>query len=98
MKLVVIMDLKPGVTQEQVGPFFKEEAAQAWAYYKEGFFRDMNFRADRPGVVNILEADSVEAAEAKLQKLPLAREGFMTFTVIPLAYPQFLENLFATDA
>lgn len=97
MKMAVIMDLVPGTTQEQVMPLFKEEAAQAWAYYKEGFFRDMNFRADKPGVLNIIEADSVETAKEKLSKLPLAREGFMTFEVIPLQYAQFLENLFATE-
>jgi muconolactone delta-isomerase len=96
MKLAVIMDLKPGVTQEQVAPFLREEAAMAWQYHKEGFFRDMNFRTDRPGVLNILEAESIEAAGAKLQELPLAREGFMTLEIIPLGYPAFLENLFAT--
>ena len=97
MKLLVLMDLVPGTTQEQIAPLFKEEAAHAWELHKQGIFRDMNFRTDRPGVVNILECAGIEEAKEVLATLPLAKAGFMTFEIIPLGYPSFLENLFASD-
>lgn len=95
MKMLVLMDLVPGTTQEQIAPYLKVEAARAWELHKQGIFRDMNFRADRPGVVNIIECPSVEEAKKVLATLPLAKAGFMTCEVIPLMYPVFLESLFA---
>lgn len=95
MKMLVMMDLVPGTTQEKIAPYLKEEAGRAWELHKQGVFRDMNFRADRPGVVNIIECASVEEARKILATLPLAKAGFMTCEVIPLMYPVFLENLFA---
>lgn len=95
MKILVIMDLVPGTTPDMLTPYLKEEAARAWELHKAGIFRDMNFRADKPGVVNIVECASVEEARTVLGTLPLAKAGFMTFQIIPLAYPSFLENLFA---
>jgi muconolactone delta-isomerase len=95
MKILVIMDLVPGTTQAQIGPYLKEEAARAWELHKQGIFRDMNFRTDKPGVVNIIESPSLEEAKKVLNTLPLAKAGFMTFQVIPLGYPSFLEMLWA---
>jgi muconolactone delta-isomerase len=98
MKILVMMDLVPGTTPEKIAPYLKEEAARAWELHKAGVFRDMNFRTDRPGVVNILECASVEEARKILNTLPLAKAGFMTFQIIPLGYPSFLENLFAAKS
>jgi muconolactone delta-isomerase len=97
MKILVMMDLVPGTTPDKLVPYLKEEAARAWELHKQGIFRDMNFRTDRPGVVNIVECASVEEAKKILATLPLAKAGFMTFQIIPLGYPSFLENLFAVD-
>ena len=94
MKLLVIMDLVPGTTQEKIAPYLKEEAARAWELHKAGIFRDMNFRTDRPGVVNILECASIKEAKEVLNTLPLAKAGFLKFEIIPLGYPAFLESLF----
>jgi muconolactone delta-isomerase len=98
MKLLVMMDLVPGTRPEQLTPYLKEEAARAWELHKAGIFRDMNFRTDRPGVVNIVECASVDEAKKVLATLPLAKAGFMTFQVIPLGYPSFLQNLFVTNS
>lgn len=95
MKILVIMDVTPGATQEQIAPYFKEEAARAWELHKAGVFRDMNFRTDRPGVVNVLECADVDEAKKVLDTLPLAKAGFLKFEIIPLGYPAFLENLFS---
>jgi muconolactone delta-isomerase len=97
MKILVMMDLVPGTTPDQLVPYLKEEASRAWELHKQGVFRDMNFRTDRPGVVNIVECPSVEEAKEILETLPLARAGFMTFQVIPLGYPSFLESLFSVE-
>jgi muconolactone delta-isomerase len=95
VKILALIDLAPGATPDKFAPLLKEEAARAWELYKEGVFREMNFRTDKPGVVNILECDSLDDARDVLNSLPMAKAGFFTFEVIPLGYASFLENLWA---
>ncbi len=93
MKILIMMNLTPEATPEKIVPLFNQEAARSWELYKEGFFRDMNFRADQPGVVNIAECESVEKAREIVNTLPLAQAGFLSFDIIPLQYASWLENL-----
>lgn len=94
MKILAIMDLTQGTQPHQLTPYLKEEAARAWDLHRQGIFRDMNFRTDRPGVVNMLECDSLEQAKEVLETLPLHKAGLLQFELIPLGYPAFLESLF----
>jgi len=95
MKILAIEKDKPGITQEQLHPFLKEESARAWELYQDGILRELYFRADFPAAVLMMEAASLEEARKALASLPLVREGLVAFDLIPLApYPGFA-RLFA---
>jgi len=95
MKILAIEQEVPGITAEAFKPHLKAEAAMAWELYQAGVFRELYFQKDRHSAVLILECADVEEAQKVLNTLPLAKEGLITFEIIPLvAYPGF-SRLFA---
>ncbi|TSE10729.1 hypothetical protein [Aquimarina algiphila] len=56
--------------------------------------RTFYFRKDRPGVVFILECESIEEVRKTLDQLPLVQEGFLDFEYIPLGPLEPLKMLF----
>jgi muconolactone delta-isomerase len=73
-----------------ITPLLEKEARRAWELYQSGVFREIYFVRDRPLAVIILEANDVDEAKKALSSLPLVREGFIDFDVLPLApYPGF---------
>lgn len=95
MKLLCLDVPQPGATPEQYAPHMEAEVRFAWDLYKQGLIRDIYFRQDRPGVAILAEADSVEAARARLMELPLAKAGLIGWDVIPLGPMTNWEMLFA---
>jgi muconolactone delta-isomerase len=65
-------------------PLAAAEAEEARALYTEGFIRQIWHRADIAGACMLLEADSIEQAREKLQRLPLVRLGMLETNVIPI--------------
>jgi hypothetical protein len=95
MKILAIERETPGVERERFEPLLKEEAALLWELYQSGLVREFYFRGDRTEAVLVLECASLEQAQDALASLPLAREGLITFEIIPLVpYPGF-ERLFS---
>lgn len=94
MQIIAIEVENPGLNRRDFVPHLRDEAKEGWKLYKEGFIREMYFRADKPEVVLILEAENVEMAKEKLSKLPLVMNGLMTFELIPLKPYHGFERLF----
>lgn len=94
MKIFAIDRLLTGASMEKIQPFLKEEALHAWKLLKEGSIRDIYFRTDHPGVVVVMEADSVENARKIMSTLPLVREKLIEFDFIPVGVFLPLEGLF----
>ena len=82
---------------EKIQPHLKEESRTAWKLYKEGIFREVYFRTDRPGAVIVMECDTVDTAKKALSDLPLVREKLIDFEVIPVGYFSPFEGLFADN-
>lgn len=97
MKVFAIDKINPGVMHEQVQPYLKQEAKTAWQLYKSEVFRELYFRADHPGVVIVMECDSVDEARKALSELPLVKENLIEFELIPVGYFSPFEGLFAKD-
>lgn len=95
MKILALSKRQPGVTAEQLQPHQVSEARRVWELYRNGVFREMYFRQDRPGAVVVLECASVEEARRSLGTLPMVAAGLLDFDVIPLGPFLPLENLFA---
>jgi hypothetical protein len=95
MKILALSKRLPGVTVEQLQPHQVSEARRVWELHRDGVFREMYFRRDRPGAVVVLECVSVEEARQALGTLPMVAAGLLDFDVIPLGPFLPLENLFA---
>ena len=95
MKFLCLDIPQPGATIEKYVPHMQNEARYGWQLYKSGVIRDIYFRQDRPGVVIIAEADSVEAAQSALAEFPLAKAELISWEVIPLGPFTNWEMLFA---
>ncbi len=78
-------------TDADFAPLLPDEAQQRRALYAEGTARQVWNRTDLPGSALMLEADSHEAALARLATLPLLKAGMMDIdVVVPLTpYPGF---------
>jgi muconolactone delta-isomerase len=60
------------------------EVARARALYAEGFFRQLWHRRDVPGACLLIEADSGEHVQERLDTLPLFRAGMLEVSIVPL--------------
>jgi muconolactone delta-isomerase len=87
---------KPGRRSAEYIPEARlaDEARRVWELEQEGSIREIYFRADRSEAVLMLECPDIAEAERTLGTLPLVRDCFIDFDIIPLkAYPGF-ERLF----
>lgn len=98
MKILAMDKIMPGVTEEDISPHLKEEAAKAWELHTAGIFRELYFRTDQPGVVLIMECADVEEARQILSALPLVRAGLIDFhLIVPLGPFMPFAALFAEE-
>lgn len=95
MRILVLDVPKPDVAFEDYVPHLLDETKHAWSLFKSDVIRDIYFRQDRPGVVILAEAESVEQVKAECSKFPLAQAGLLDFEYIPFGNYTFWENLFA---
>ena len=86
MQILAILNLKEEVTPDKMGPHLDAEVKHTLEAYLDGNIRNFWFRADRPGVVFMLESKDVDEAHKVLAELPLAVAGLVNFELIPL-YP-----------
>ena len=75
--VMVILTVKPGTTREQVMAVMPAEIRETVQLYLGGKIREWYSRGDGRGVVFLLDAGDVAAAEAIMEDLPLARQNLM---------------------
>ncbi len=98
MKFFAISYRPEGTTDEKKVPQKNPEALRAWELYKEGVFRELYWRTDgKPGVVVVLESDSIEGANKALNSLPMVVGGTLAFDVIPVEPYSHFERLFKEE-
>lgn len=81
MQFIALSRRQPGTTQDLLAPHATEEANVAWQLHTEGVLRSVHICPDRPGSVIILECQSLSDAEAALARLPMVKDGLITFDV-----------------
>jgi hypothetical protein len=86
---------KPTVprTDPQYQAILPHEAQVTLRLYLDGRLDQHWLCPDLPGVVHIVNAESIEAARAIIESLPLVAEGKMTFEYIQLAPLSSLSKL-----
>ncbi|OOF57287.1 superoxide dismutase [Rodentibacter myodis] len=97
MRILVLDVPREGVTPTDYTPQLLNEIKQGWALLKSDIIREIYMRQDRPGVVIVLEAESVEKAKAICDEFPLAKAGLIDFQYIPFSNYLFVEQLFANE-
>lgn len=93
MKVLAISREIPPVDWSSLGDLLKEEARSLHALYQEGHVREFYFTPDGEAVL-ILESPSTDAARSQLARLPLVRDGKITFEITELLPYNGFERLF----
>jgi hypothetical protein len=98
MRVIAFDRFKPGVTLETIQPFLAEEVANVWRLWKSGVVRENYAGADEPGVVIVLEVETVAAAQELVAEFPMTKAGFLEWFYVPLMAPVMLESQFSQAA
>jgi hypothetical protein len=84
MKVFAIGSLSQPLTPEQRQQIMPKEVPDTLKLYLDGKIEQFWFSQELPGVIFLMNVDSVEEARADLDALPLTAEKLMTFKLIPV--------------
>lgn len=84
MKVLAIGSLVKEMTPEQRNAMMSREVPATLKLYLDGKIEQHWFRQDKPSVVFLVNAESVDSARATLNTLPLTEAGIMTFDLMPV--------------
>lgn len=84
MKVLAIASIVKPVSDEQRKEIMPKEVPATLQHYLDGKIEQFWARKDAPGVVFLMNADSVEQAQAELDTLPLVSGGFAKYQLIPV--------------
>lgn len=97
MKLLAIEHERAGITEEEIRPHLKAEAARVWELYLAGVIRETYFRPDQHAAVLMLECSGEVQARQVLDTLPLVEARLTEFEIVPLIPYPGLARLFADE-
>ena len=72
------------ITDEEKQQIMPKEVPDTLKLYLQGKIEQFWFREDKPGVIFLMNTESVEEAKAAVHTLPLAADGFLGFEFIPV--------------
>lgn len=84
MRILAIERTPPPLSPDALKKILPQEMSETLRLYLDGRIEGWYQRKDHPGVVFILNAASVEEAQALLDTLPLGRQGMLSFDLIPI--------------
>jgi hypothetical protein len=84
MKVFAIGTFAKPITDEERQQIMPKEVPDTLKLYLEGKIEQFWFREDKPGVIFLMNTESVEEAKAAVHELPLAAGGFLGFEFIPV--------------
>jgi muconolactone delta-isomerase len=79
MQILALSRRLPGTTPEQLAALAADEARVAHELLVQGLVRSIHMCPERPGSMVVLECADLDAARAALQRLPMVRDGLITF-------------------
>ena len=88
MKVFAIGTITSPPTAEQQQQIMPKEVPHTLQLYLDGKIEQFWFRQDRPGVIFLMNVESLEQAKATVEALPLVTHGFATYELMqvgPLA-------------
>ncbi len=84
MKVFALGSFAKPITDEQSKLIMPKEVPDTLKLYLDGKIDQFWFREDKPGVVFLINAASVEGAKSIVEALPLAANGYLAYEYIPV--------------
>jgi hypothetical protein len=84
MKVFAIGSFARPLTDEQKLQIMPKEVPDTLRLYLDGKIEQFWFREDKPGVIFLMNAASVDQAKVALDALPLVAGSFLAFEMIPV--------------
>jgi hypothetical protein len=84
MKVFALGSFVKPVTDEQRIQIMSKEVPDTLQLYLDGKIDQFWFREDRPGVVFLMNAASVDEAKSTIEALPLVTNGYLAYDYIPV--------------
>jgi hypothetical protein len=84
MKVFAIGSFAKPITDEERQQIMRKEVPDTLKLYLEGKIEQFWFREDRPGVIFLMNTESLDQAKTIIHELPLAANGFLGFEFIPV--------------
>ena len=84
MKVMAIGTITKPVSPEQRAQIMPEEVPDTLKLYLQGTIEQFWARTDKPGVVFLLDVESIEHAKAVIEALPLVTNGIASYDFIPV--------------
>jgi hypothetical protein len=79
MKVIAVANIVKPITPEERQRVMPREVPATLKLYLDGKIEQFFYRQDKPGVIFIMNVDSVEQAKAAIEALPLVTEGFAQY-------------------
>jgi hypothetical protein len=79
MKVLAIGTIVQPLSAERRGQIMPKEVPDTLRLYLDGAIEQFWFRQDKPGVVFLMNVETVEAARAAVERLPLVTGGFAQY-------------------
>ena len=84
MKVFAIGSFAKPITDEERQQIMRKEVPDTLKLYLEGKIEQFWFREDKPGVIFLMNTESLNQAKSMILELPLAANGFLGFEFIPV--------------
>ena len=79
MKVMAVGSIVKPLSPEQRQQIMPREVPATLKHYLEGKIEQFWFRQDAPGVIFLMNVDTVEQAKATIEELPLVTGGYATY-------------------
>ena len=84
MKVLAISKWAKAPSAEDRAAIMPKEVPATLKLYLDGVIEQMWFKQDAPGVVFLVQAESIEEARKHIHGLPWGHTGFMEFGYVPV--------------
>ena len=79
MKVIAVANIVKPITPEERQRVIPREVPATLKLYLDGKIEQFFYRQDKPGVIFIMNVDSVAQAKTAIEALPLVTEGFAQY-------------------
>jgi len=79
MKVLAVASIAKPLTPEQRQQIMPGEVPATLKLYLDGKIEQFWFRQDKPGVIFLMNVETIEEAKAEIEALPLTAQGFAQY-------------------